>query len=480
MTPSSQAVPPAGRLTDTAAIFAVVLVCAFALAVGVAWVNVGDPFVRHDDFPAVFGEEADYYGKTLSEGRWLNYWWVARPVLWSTQVNFVLYLLGWSIFSAGFATHAFGRNAGPFFGARVLLAALIVLTPQAFNIAQWFNTVVIGVWVLAGYALVCVFAPRRVAIGALLIFSPFAFSAYNTYPFYMLAMLMCRFDLDRSWRDYFLVLSVFALAFALGLLMAYSLNWTYHGVFGVRIEEWRQPNYITNLSDLIGNLDVLVTFLGNLVRNFGLGNIGLGYPLFMLAMLSLLVLMRRDMMLLVYTVSPILLGMGLLASYVLVTGVFLPVRATVFVWIVLSFSLVASVRIVGTSPIRQWIGFGVLATIVVLLGLRFDDRYRILQIWQGSTADLAARIPVDTGRIVIYGNPASYKGAREVGLQTVEGLSYRIRYLTGKPAVMCISAKVDCSAETPPFDPRPGYGSLLIETTGGVTYIRLPAQDNPP
>ncbi|NNF92804.1 MAG: hypothetical protein HKM96_15550, partial [Boseongicola sp.] len=42
-------------LRARAIIFAYVLFGALALALAVSWQNVFDPFVRHDDYPTVFG-----------------------------------------------------------------------------------------------------------------------------------------------------------------------------------------------------------------------------------------------------------------------------------------------------------------------------------------------------------------------------------------------------------------------------------------
>ncbi|MBT8424858.1 MAG: hypothetical protein KJO67_07775, partial [Silicimonas sp.] len=94
--------------------------------------------------------------------------------------------------------------------------------------------------------------------------------------------------------------------------------------------------------------------------------------------------------------------------------------------------------------------------------------------------ELSDRIPENSDRIVMFGPLAMLRGAREAAIQNYDGLAYRFRFLTGKPTVSCLQSDADCSNETPPFDPRPRYDSMLIETVDRVTYIRLPALDLAP
>ncbi|NND20063.1 MAG: hypothetical protein HKN98_15940, partial [Silicimonas sp.] len=254
-----------------AIIFAYVLFGALALALAVSWQNVFDPFVRHDDYPTVFGEAERYYWKTESEGRWLNYWYIKLPFVLPTQVSFLLYLTAWSTFAAAFATYTLGPRVRVFPGARFLLAWLIVLCPQAFDIAQWFNTVMPGIWVMAIYALIALFGSRGLAIGMLFVFVPLAFSAYNTYPFYLLALLLCRVDHERSLGDLVRVVAVFVLAFALAMLITNSLNWYFHGVFGIEEAEWRAPNYIEGVGDVLENLKTVTRFWQDVLSIYGMG-----------------------------------------------------------------------------------------------------------------------------------------------------------------------------------------------------------------
>lgn len=468
------------KSAETLWIFLRVLLVTFAFALAISWLNIPDPFIRHDDYPTVFGEEESYYWKTLSEGRWLNYWYIAKPFVLPPQVSFLIYLAAWSIFASAFAVHAFDAGTRPFLGARYMLAALIVLTPQAFDIAQWFNTVAFGICIIAVYGLVCLFASRKAAIWALLVFVPLSFSAYNTYPFYLLAMLLCRVDLDRSVRDLARVLIVFCVAFVMAILVTNTLNWHFHGVFGIEEAEWRSPNHLESLNDVAENLAVIHAFWVEVFIIYGMGYLLVGYAVFAIPLLFVLAVLRKSRGLVLYGMVTPILGMGLLTFYTLTTGVYVPVRATVFMWLVSCFFLIAGIDAVSTTRSRRLIlSIGVLACIS-FFAKEFILRFSYLQIWQTTTKEFAARIPGDSDRVVIYGPIAMFEGARNAAIQSPDGLSYRLRYLTGKPVVTCKFGEDECADETPPFEPRTRFGSMILETEGKVTYIRLPALDAAP
>ena len=466
--------------SHTLGMFLTVFVVVLALLLYVYWANLPDPFVRHDDFPTVLGLPERYYEKTLNEGRWLNYWFIAKPFTLPTQVSIVLYLLAWAVFSAAFAVHALGERVEIFPGARFLLASLIALTPQMFEIGQWFNTVLPGAWVLALFGLVCLFAPRRAAILSMLAFVPLGFSAYNTYPFYMLALLLCRVDHERTLRDLVGVIAVFVLAFAIGMYGTYAINWYAHGVFGIEEADWRQPNYVHSLVDLRENTQELAKFVAYLLEVYGFGSRLLGYGIFSAATLAVLVMLRYNRTLTLYAYSPVLLGLGLLGAYTLMTGITVPVRATAFMWFVSAFSLVLCVQVLGRGMLMRAGLVAMLFAVLAFWTQREVRSFGLFQVWQGATRDLAAQVAADSERIVVFGSLAMIDGARSAGIQSFDGLGYRLRMITGKPVAMCRDADVDCSAETPPFDPAPRFGSTEIVHRGGVTYIRLPAIDRVP
>jgi hypothetical protein len=264
------------------------------------------------------------------------------------------------------------------------------------------------------------------------------------------------------------------------MLVTNLLNWHFHGVFGIVEAEWRVPNHVASFSDVIENVGRVVRFWQDVLLIYGMGNHAVGYVILVVPLLFALAILRRDRLLALYALTPVAFGMGLLMVYVLKTGIYVPVRATVFFWIVSCFLLVYGVEVLATSPARK---IALLAAVLALAGFfarEFVVRFGYLQVWQASTRDLAADIPEGAERIVVFGYLSMLPGARNAAIQSFDGLAYRLRYLTGKPTVLCKQLDADCSNETPPFDVRSRFGSTLVETVDGVTFIRLPALDIAP
>lgn len=431
-----------------------------------------DPFVRHDDYPALLGLADGYYEKTLTEGRWLNYWWIRYVAPGSSVANYVAYALGWTLFAAAFASSVLRGTGARWTAARGLLAALVVLTPQAAEIAQWYNTLIPGVWLLAIYGCLCVVLPRRISVGLLLLFVPLTFIAYNTYPFLLFATVLLRADQNRSFKDLATVSIVFAVSFALGMALAYWLNWINHSVFGVEMGEWRQ---FDSFRGMTGSLAIIARLVRDFSYNYGGNNQLIGMLFFSLGLLSFLPLVRHKRLEAVYAATPLAIGMGLLLTHSLMNGIFLPIRSTAFAWVCTSYVLV---RVAMLSELSRWarrIAWLVVLGIVATIGVRMYWVQGYFVEWRQTTRELADRVPDTATRIVIYGSLYQLRGAIWAGIQSEDGLSYRLQYLTGLPVTNCKDNPEDCAGFSPPFDPMPRFGLLTVETAGDTTYFRLPA-----
>ena len=439
----------------------------------VSWHQLGDPFVRHDDYPALLGLHDEFYIKTLEEGRWVNYWWMKRPWLWSSQVNFYAYLLGWATFSAAFAANALGPSASLIW--RGALAVLVVLTPQAVNISQWYNTLIPGVWILAIYGVFCLYLPWRWSLALLLVFAPLSFSAYTTYPFVLLALLMTKHDLERSWRNLALIIVVFAVSFALSMGMAYGLNWIYHDVFGIVVGDWRQPNPATNLQELVGNLPILARFVKLLLYNYGLGNMFVGFAIYSVVAVAFFLVFLRDRGMALFALVPTALGLGLLSIHALTSGVSFPVRSSIFVWMSASYAVVQLGIIIGPMRGGAVVASAMIAGMIGFLGYQvFQKQGGWFNEWQASTRALADRMPDGIDRVVVYGERFAIDGAREAGIQTARGVSGRLTYLTGLPVIACYEAAGICDDYQPPFSLNEDFGEIRIEKSGQTAFVRLP------
>ncbi|MGI9394201.1 MAG: hypothetical protein ACR2OY_06105, partial [Boseongicola sp.] len=184
---------------ETWRIFLVAFAATFAAMLLTEGMNLVDPFVRQDDFPALLGNQDQYFSKTLSEGRWLNYWWHARPFLWPAPVNNIVFLVGWSLYASATAAMSLGTHSHPWY--IIALSLMIVIGPQATSIALWFNTLIPGVWILAIFAVANLRFGLNFVRWSLLIFVPLTLLAYSTYPFLILATFLARHDQKRTVAD---------------------------------------------------------------------------------------------------------------------------------------------------------------------------------------------------------------------------------------------------------------------------------------
>ena len=83
--------------------FALIGAVCFALLLLLSPSNSIDPSLYLDDYPALLGDADEFYIKTLTEGRWLNYFWHLRPILLPAPVHYALFMLGWAVFAASTA-----------------------------------------------------------------------------------------------------------------------------------------------------------------------------------------------------------------------------------------------------------------------------------------------------------------------------------------------------------------------------------------
>ena len=178
--------------------------------------NLADPMIRHDDYPALFADAPAFWNKTLHEGRWLNYIWHLREAITPAWLNFAVYQTSWALFVAALAVVFTGPKGANWF--TVVLALLMMVSPSAMLISMWFNTLMPGLAIVALFAmLACRVSGRtlRVLLPGFVIIS---FMAYTTYPLLLLAVCIAKTE-DRSRRDLFGLMLLFCASFALAVVM---------------------------------------------------------------------------------------------------------------------------------------------------------------------------------------------------------------------------------------------------------------------
>jgi hypothetical protein len=404
-----------------------------------------DPFVRSDDYPALFGDARIYYWKTLTEGRWLNHLWHLRPWPFDRHLLFYLYMALWCL--------AFSLTAAAIFrdDRQVWRIALVgfalAAMPQGAFIAGWHNTLVPANLLLALYAGIVAFASARTAVLALFLFVPLIITAYTTYPILLLAMAMVGIDWrdQRIWRP--LQLGVlFCVIFVIGVLTMYALNWVAHDHFGIQIPSWRAANPARDLAGIWSNLLEMGPWWATLAHFLTV--IGeTTWPMFaLLGALAVASLLRDGRT----ALAAVIIGVGVSIGFILaqrgVTGVSLPMRSTGMLW-VLMVGLFAFAWRAAPSLSRSV----VFAAVILLQGAAAGNGAwntlfeRQLADYQRMTAqqaeEIRAKIEAPPTELLYVGNAYSLPHAHV--LQFPVGHHYRLMALLGWPVIHCDRGRFD-------------------------------------
>lgn len=433
--------------------------------------QIVDPFIHYDDYPALIPDPAGYYTKTLTEGRWINYWWHLRGIATPAWFNFQLYLIGFGVFVSAAALNIF-RTADIRYPA--LLAAFCAVSPQTTLIAGWFNTLVPGVWLLAAYALAALFVSPRTGLALLFLFVPATLQAYTSYPFLLLAICLLRQDQTRSIREFMVILAAFVASFGLAILIIYALNYQVHGVFGIQLADWRNPNPVGDLGGLKANLPRLAESLHWIYVMSGFGKPVFSLTLATAVLASVALLARTSPIEVLHLLTGLFLGLALLGLHALKEGIDLPFRSTYFLWFIAATAIVKAVHLVQTGT-RRTSSAPIAAVLLLTLVAGSFTRIHGQQFgaWQVQTRDLAARITA-TDTIYIYGSYLDSGTGGDSWAQMPRDLQYRLAHLTGARAEMCTEEPEACAGVTPPFDPPETGDPLLVRNSGADTFLRLP------
>ncbi len=439
--------------------------------------QVIDPFVRHDDFPGLFGFHEYAYGKALDEGRWLNYWWHLRPVLWSAPVNYFLYLVAWGVFSAATSLAVMDRSAETW--TKVYFGLFLASSVPAFLISYWFNTLLPGLWVVTLYAVSVLFLPHRIALALLIPAVSLSFMAYTTYPFILLTLVLLSQKAPKSIYGVSISLGMFFVSVTLALLLIFSLNLHYHGVFGIPVADWREPTPVRNLADLGVNLGKLKVYFQDGLKFLGGGSRGFGAIVLVSFIFAWIILIRQQAYLALVVFVATLGGIGPLLLNSLMSGVIVPARAFGWLWILVGFTYTTvSVQLLQRGGLlASTVRVAMLTLLLIQAVLIVRSTYFEFPTWQRTTREIANSIPENTKEIYIYGDYMDLEGAGgSVGIQSEKGLTWRIKYLTGANAVLCDEYPDSCQDVSPPFDPTATQdpGVVVIAPVGNQVFVLLP------
>ncbi|HET9631821.1 MAG TPA: hypothetical protein VFP73_05450 [Terrabacter sp.] len=307
-----------------------VLAVVFVVTEGLA--QALTPFIRNDDWPFLLPPNThgvlpvSYYDK--SEGRWLNtVWWTLVGQHGTVTTAAMTYALAYVVLVAGMwrVLHLSGIRPRPAVDA--LLGATLYASAVWVQLLYWPGTltasVIVGavaIWLLPWAAR----SRRRLALWLLAAEA----AAVLTYPPVGVVLLVFTVLLLREapWRRVLAVLATWLGAFALGVFIAYSLNWLLNGHFRLQLASWRHPNPLTSFEALLTNVGRWFSAVGDLwaaqwwLALVALAGIALGWR-------RATVRHRLERLLLTFAVA-----LGLDAVQTLVTGVVTEPRGQLWTW----------------------------------------------------------------------------------------------------------------------------------------------------
>ena len=439
--------------------------------------NVADPMIRHDDYPALFADAPAFWNKTLHEGRWLNYIWHLRDAVTPAWLNFAVYQTSWALFVAALAVVFTGPKGANWF--TVVLALLMMVSPSAMLISMWFNTLIPGLAIVALFAgLACRVSSRtlRLLLPGFVIVS---FMAYTTYPLLLFAVCIAKTE-NRSLQDLVGLILLFCASFALAVLTVYAINWQVHGVFGVPVANWREPTAANGLGDIVSNLPKLwETFQIVFHRNgFGFAPL-IGFIPVMLAA-AFVVFYKYARLEGLYLIAGLSVGIALVVVQVLKLGVIVPPRAFIFAWVFAAMAMVRAVELL--SQTESWAGRMGRNAILLIVGVYFIEIFMFYgqhNAWRADTKQLAQEISDTDGSVFIYGDSSQIASAKKSGIQSSKALPFRLQQLTGRRAVNCIETPDQCPKQPQVIDADTNEIHVR-RTNEGLFMIFTPSEDTSP
>lgn len=287
------------------------------------------PFIAHDEFDWLLsGFDQGFetpLSKAGSEGRWGNFIWAQVSHLLSLKAAFGLYLVAFS-FMCILLARVVSASAG------VFGALLIFLSPMTAETMQWPVTQVTGVTVtvLGCLAMLRVQSdgPRRMVM-ALAVVAGFLF--YPSFGPLFLLMYAARCVGDR--RSVVLGALVYVASFACAVLLVFLLNYVFHGTFSIKPAAWREATPLMHGGTLAGNIErYLVWFAA--VKHLWPALLGGVLAFFFCFRFGIRA--RQCLALLLF--ACLLLGID--ASLSVVSGLSMPLRSTVWLWLLLCIPVI--------------------------------------------------------------------------------------------------------------------------------------------
>lgn len=378
---------------------------ALALAATSAYLQVVHPALAQDDWDTLLPVDKVQLDvmryRLLAEGRWLNLaWWRTAGQLLTPVTASVIYFAA----HAAFVLRLARKLAAGWTGA--LVAAALFASPMVALLAAWPAVQTPSMVVLAASTWTLPLCRHRLRplLVWMVLSAVLAMLTYQPVSLVLLVVLVLE-ELHRSTRHLVLVGTGFCVTWVTSALVMFTLNWVGFGVFGLRVQAWRQPNPVHDLGDLVVNLGRA----GSHFRDVG-QQIALPVLLGSLALVVCLwtrTLRKPGVVLLVTVV----VAAGLESSGTVVGGFVVAFRSSMWVWV----CLVVAVSWLAQLPRRRWRLVSAAATAAIALSgavywhVLVSDRQAQLAAYDRIDQQVAGLLEKHPGaRVMIVGSPEDW------------------------------------------------------------------------
>jgi hypothetical protein len=434
-----------------------------AFIASLTWLQWWRPYIEHDDWDMLLPNGPTFVEnhslRLLHEGRWLNNWW-------------------WMLGSQDIGP----RGAAILFAIALLIVVAVMVrsfsigwwsvpavtalygAPMMSMLSYWPATLAAPMWMLA-LTICLLWVTRERWVLHLVILAVGTIVISLGYPPLALVLLAFLVGLHhrRNARQLLVLAGTLALAYIAGILLVFTLNDLRFGVFGLKIQSWRNPSPLTSLTSLSHHLHTVERNWAGVIRPATLPLVAAAA-----ALIGALAEPRLRRRLSVLAIA--LLGGALLsASSTILNGVDVPSRAMAWVWPVLVLvavwgleALRTNVRIVGAAAltfIAVWSG---LYSAYATVGHRSDQNGL-----NAMRAAVVAQYRNNPGAHIIFAIPHSRPTAAE--RQAVWEVANAMAKIDG---IRTVSACTGCRLVPSPINPsRP---AAWIFSTQGAVVVQLP------
>lgn len=226
-------------------LFFLFLVFLFIFSLG----QLTNVYIRHDDWefmthlaPQMEGFVSPW-DKTLLEGRWVNYLWSFIAYNLPAKMVYCLFILGYALF-CWLSAFFISNNSKITF----VVAVALFLCPAYADLSFWPATLSPSVWI--AIVLLAIFIKKNEITPLFIVISAVLMLTYQ--PLIPACFLLFTLRLN-SVGATFKVGLYYYLGYITGVLAIYLLNYHYHNFLGVKIADWRNPNPVQSLQDVVIN-----------------------------------------------------------------------------------------------------------------------------------------------------------------------------------------------------------------------------------